>query len=101
VGIERYFDDLERAERFYIETIGLEISDEQVGSLTVASVLSALSKRGLSRLHRKTRPRSSLRFTTRGQQSQPSVRMGWFSLNLHGPWSTVPKVQRITTSGSD
>jgi predicted enzyme related to lactoylglutathione lyase len=31
VGVELYFDDLERAKKFYIETLGLEISDEQVG----------------------------------------------------------------------
>ncbi len=31
VGVELYFDDLERAKKFYVETLGLEISDEQVG----------------------------------------------------------------------
>jgi predicted enzyme related to lactoylglutathione lyase len=31
VGVELYFDDLERARKFYIEILGLEISDEQVG----------------------------------------------------------------------
>jgi predicted enzyme related to lactoylglutathione lyase len=31
VGVELYFENLERAKRFYIETMGLEISDEQVG----------------------------------------------------------------------
>ncbi|HYU47652.1 MAG TPA: VOC family protein [Terriglobales bacterium] len=31
VGVELYFDDLERARKFYIEALGLEISDEQVG----------------------------------------------------------------------
>jgi predicted enzyme related to lactoylglutathione lyase len=31
VGVELYFDDLERAKKFYIETLGLEISDEQIG----------------------------------------------------------------------
>ena len=28
-GVELYFEDLERARRFYVETLGLEISDEQ------------------------------------------------------------------------
>src|SRR5438552_10502948 len=31
VGVELYFDDLERAKKFYVETLGLKISDEQVG----------------------------------------------------------------------
>ncbi len=30
-GVELYFDDLERAKKFYVRTLGLEISDEQVG----------------------------------------------------------------------
>ncbi len=31
VGIEIYFDDLERAKKFYVETLGLHVSDEQPG----------------------------------------------------------------------
>jgi hypothetical protein len=31
VGVERCFENLERAKKFYIETMGLEVSDEQVG----------------------------------------------------------------------
>jgi predicted enzyme related to lactoylglutathione lyase len=31
VGVELYFEDLERARKFYLETMGLEISDEQPG----------------------------------------------------------------------
>ncbi|HTZ89655.1 MAG TPA: VOC family protein [Alloacidobacterium sp.] len=31
VGAELYFDDLERAKKFYTETLGLKISDEQSG----------------------------------------------------------------------
>jgi predicted enzyme related to lactoylglutathione lyase len=30
-GVELYFDDLDRAKKFYLETLGLQISDEQVG----------------------------------------------------------------------
>lgn len=30
-GVELYFEDLERARRFYVETLGLEISNEQAG----------------------------------------------------------------------
>ena len=30
-GVELYFEDLERARRFYGETLGLAISDEQAG----------------------------------------------------------------------
>jgi len=31
VGVEIYFDDLERAKDFYVETIGLRVSDQQPG----------------------------------------------------------------------
>jgi predicted enzyme related to lactoylglutathione lyase len=31
VGVELYFEDLNRAKKFYLETMGLEISDEQPG----------------------------------------------------------------------
>jgi predicted enzyme related to lactoylglutathione lyase len=31
VGVELYFEDLERAKRFYVETLGLSISDEESG----------------------------------------------------------------------
>ena len=31
IGIELYFDNLEMAKEFYTETLGLEVSDEQVG----------------------------------------------------------------------
>ena len=30
-GVELYFEDLERARRFYEETLGLAVSDEQAG----------------------------------------------------------------------
>lgn len=31
LGVELYFDDLERAKKFYQETLGLSVSDEQLG----------------------------------------------------------------------
>ena len=31
VGVELYFDDLERAKKFYAETLGLKLSEERVG----------------------------------------------------------------------
>lgn len=31
VGVEVYFENLERAKKFYTETLGLKVSDEQVG----------------------------------------------------------------------
>jgi catechol-2,3-dioxygenase len=31
IGVELYFDDLERAKNFYEETLGLAVSDEQTG----------------------------------------------------------------------
>jgi predicted enzyme related to lactoylglutathione lyase len=31
IGVELYFDDLEKAKKFYEETLGLAVSDEQIG----------------------------------------------------------------------
>lgn len=31
IGVELYFDNLERGKKFYLETLGLRVSDEQVG----------------------------------------------------------------------
>ena len=31
VGVELYFDDLERAKQFYAETLGLALSEEEIG----------------------------------------------------------------------
>jgi predicted enzyme related to lactoylglutathione lyase len=31
IGVELYLDDLERAKKFYQETLGLAVSDEQLG----------------------------------------------------------------------
>jgi predicted enzyme related to lactoylglutathione lyase len=31
VGVELYFENLDRAKKFYTETMGLELSDEQAG----------------------------------------------------------------------
>lgn len=31
IGVELYFDDLERANHFYIETLGLKLSEEEPG----------------------------------------------------------------------
>lgn len=31
VGVELYFDDLNKAREFYFNTLGLEVSDEQAG----------------------------------------------------------------------
>ncbi len=31
VGVELYFKNLERAKKFYVETMGLEVSDERIG----------------------------------------------------------------------
>jgi len=31
VGAQLYFEDLERAKKFYVETLGLQVSDEQPG----------------------------------------------------------------------
>jgi predicted enzyme related to lactoylglutathione lyase len=31
VGVELYFDDLDKAKNFYIDTMGLDVADEQIG----------------------------------------------------------------------
>ena len=63
VGVELYFNNLERAKKFYVETMCLEVSDEQVGHHAKfdSGAGFALSGRGLSRIPRKIRRFSSLR----------------------------------------
>jgi predicted enzyme related to lactoylglutathione lyase len=71
VGVELYFENLEKAKKFYVETLGLQISDEQAG-ITQNSILAqasfALNGRGLSRTRRKIRRFSSLRSPASSQQ---------------------------------
>jgi len=31
LGVELYFEDLEKAKQFYVETLGLQVSEEQLG----------------------------------------------------------------------
>jgi len=50
VGGELYFDDLERAKRFYIGTMGLEVSDEEVGFLSLHHLVSSSSSLVLANL---------------------------------------------------
>jgi hypothetical protein len=95
VGVELYFDNLERAKRFYVETIGLEVSDERVGHharFNSGAGFVCLERRGLSCTPRKTRLFSSLRYLIWSQRLQPSGPIGWFSPNLHGLCCTIPKV---------
>ncbi len=49
VGIELYFDDLKKAKKFYIETMGLDVSDEQV-VFEVPDLRSAVEAIGQDRL---------------------------------------------------
>jgi hypothetical protein len=36
VGVEFYFENLERARKFYIQTMGLEVSDQQDSEIKLA-----------------------------------------------------------------
>ena len=48
-GVELYFEDLEKAKRFYVDTLGLELSDEQPGhhaKFDSGSGFICLEKRG-------------------------------------------------------
>ncbi len=67
VGVELYFDDLEGAKKFYVGTLGLEISDEQAGhhaKFDSGAGFVCLERKGLSRIHRRKKLCSSLRFPT-------------------------------------
>ena len=64
VGVELYFDDPEKAKEFYLQTLGLDISDEQVrhhAEFDCGAGLSALSARGLNRTPLRIRPFCSSR----------------------------------------
>jgi hypothetical protein len=64
VGVELYFDDLELAKGFYIETLDLDLPRSKSGTMLssiAARGLLALSGKGLSRTPRKIKRFSSLR----------------------------------------
>jgi len=64
IGVELYFDDLEKAKKFYDETLGLTVSDERTGhhaQFDSGGALFALSGRGLSPIPPKTKQCCSLR----------------------------------------
>ena len=66
VGVELYFDNLEKAKEFYRQTLGLDISDGQVGhhaKFDAGAGFIAWSARGLNRTPRRT-GRSILRDAT-------------------------------------
>jgi catechol-2,3-dioxygenase len=53
IGVELYFDDLEAAKRFYRETLGLNLSQEQSGhhvQLETGRPFLCLEKEGSARL---------------------------------------------------
>jgi len=63
VGVELYFDDLERAKKFYQETLGLAVSDEQLGhyaKFDSGGIFVCLERKGAESYPPKTRRCSSL-----------------------------------------
>lgn len=63
--MELYFDDLEPAKKFYVEILGLEISNEQAGHHTKfnsGTGFVCLEHKRSEPYRRKTKLRSSLRF---------------------------------------
>jgi len=67
VGGELYFDDLERAKRFYIGTMALRFPMSRLGTIPgsmVVLVFYALNERGLSPTPRRIRQSFSLRYQT-------------------------------------
>jgi catechol-2,3-dioxygenase len=61
-GVELYFENLERAKQFYVETLGLGVSDEQPGhheKFNSGGGFVALTRKGLSRTRREIRRFSS------------------------------------------
>lgn len=65
IGIELYFDDLDKARKFYKDILGLTITEELAdhrAQFESAGRFICLSARGLSRTPRKTRQFCSLKF---------------------------------------
>jgi catechol 2,3-dioxygenase-like lactoylglutathione lyase family enzyme len=78
VGVELYFDDLERAKKFYTETFGL-LSDDQPGhhvKFDSGAGLFAWIEKARSHIHRSTMPFFSLKSPTCKQPSARPVRAG-------------------------
>jgi predicted enzyme related to lactoylglutathione lyase len=94
VGVELYFDNLERAKRFYLETLGLKISDEQVGhhaKLDSGAGFVCLERKGAESYP--SRDKAVLFFEVPNLASalERSARNSWFSPNRDGPFFTTPK----------
>jgi bleomycin resistance family protein len=94
VGVELYFDDLERAKKFYQETLGLAVSDEQLGhyaKFDSGGNFVCLERKGLNRTPPKTKRCFSLRSPP--EIGDCSDRAGSsFSPNPRGPFYMIPRV---------
>jgi bleomycin resistance family protein len=107
IGTELYFDDLERAKRFYRDTLGLELSEEMPGhhaKFDFAAEFLCLEQKVRSPIHRATRRSSSSRCRTSPclfAKSAATVSSMWSRRQLrsapHGPSFMTPK---DTTSSS-
>jgi catechol-2,3-dioxygenase len=63
-GVELYFENLEKARSFYLETMGLQISDEQIGQYAkfeTGAGFICLERKESNRIPQRTRRFSSLK----------------------------------------
>jgi len=94
VGVELYFEDLERAKMFYLDTLGLHLSDEQPGhhaKFAADAAFVCLEPKVRSPIPPAIRPCFSSRCPISKGQSMPSDRIASCARNPVGRSFTIRK----------
>jgi predicted enzyme related to lactoylglutathione lyase len=93
VGVELYFENLERAKQFYVDTLGLGISDEQAGhhaKFDSSNGFICLERKGAESYPSKDK--AVLFFGVPALKSAiDALGTGSYSVNLPGPSCTIPR----------
>lgn len=95
VDVELYFDNLERARKFYIDTMGLEVSDEQGGhgvKFESGAGFVCLERKGVEPYTSKDKAVLFFEILDLSSAIAAIGRSVSFRRNLRGPCCTIPKV---------
>lgn len=100
-GFELYFDNLEAAKRFYVDTLGLELDEDDAhhhAKLTAGNALLPWSGREWSIIPPQTRPSFFSKSPAFGPQPTASARRTCcapiWTLNVPGPRFVIPRDTR-------
>ena len=88
VGVELYFEHLQAARDFYAETVGLEVSNEELGhhaQFSSASGFVCLEKKGVEAYPSRDKPYCSSKCRTCDPRFRPSAKRVLFNVRRTGP----------------